>query len=53
MPKRLVPRSQVLCRRRPITLWRAWCQVEGEEAEELEIPILSEEDWNSMVGAPG
>ena len=23
------------------------------QAEELEIPILSEEDWNSMVGAPG
>ena len=25
----------------------------AKKAEELEIPILSEEDWNSMVGAPG
>jgi len=25
----------------------------AKKAEELEIPILSEEDWNAMVGAPG
>ena len=25
----------------------------AKKAVELEIPILSEEDWNAMVGAPG